>query len=344
MAAMRASVLRPDSDRRQHPRRACRLPVVIVGPDGGHVVCDSVDVSVGGMRVVGDERMPVGPVDVVIDELLALHGEVVEEIFDLPSGRVTARIVFASATPATTAELVALAELPSATPRVRRARNLVAIAGVLGVLAVGGVLVRQASTPSGTAELTTATQPAVTTTVPDDDAPEPIPTSTSTTAAPTPTPTPTSVPAPAAVAPTPRPVADTPPAPAFVTTTETADNAITVTISEDPAQSSGSSFVGPSAGVDRVRVELDFSPEATAAGYPVAVTIENRSDAPITFDGGATAVITATAEDGTAHEVTVTRTDVTELAPGTTVRLDGVLPLEPGRYDLTSEADVTAPR
>jgi hypothetical protein len=132
-------------------------------------------------------------------------------------------------------------------------------------------------------------------------------------------------------------------APAPVTTTETADNSMTVTVSEDPAESSGTSTVGPSEGVDRVRVDLGFSPEATDAGYPVSVTVENRGDDAITFEGGAAATVRATGEDGAVQQVTIARPDVTELAPGQTVRLEGAMPLAPGRYELTTEIDVTAP-
>src|SRR4051812_5576507 len=91
------------SERRRDPRKEYRGVVAVVTHDGSTVECESVDVSVGGIRVVGSERIPLGPGQVIISDLI-LEGEVVEEIIDLVAGTVIARIIFA-VRPAPIAEL-----------------------------------------------------------------------------------------------------------------------------------------------------------------------------------------------------------------------------------------------
>jgi hypothetical protein len=347
----------PSTDRRVLPRRECRLPVAAIASDGSTVPCESADVSIGGMRVVGTERIPLGPIRVVIDDHISLEGTVVEEIFDLATGTVIARIMFERGRGADCDELIDLVnagvvvDATPAAPRTgARARYVLGAAGVIGLLVVSAAVIRD-TTGTGSqvtiADRTTATSVITTLPTPDDD-----PVVVATTVAPAPTPSPTPAPAPvpsqdatptASTVPTtlPAPPAPADPAPTFVTTTETADNSMTVTIAEDPANNHAASTVGPSAGVDDVRVSLYFAPEKTDTGYAVWVSIENRSDGALTFPGGAEAVIRATDERGVAQEITVRRDDVVELAPGATVELAGVLPLDPGTYEITTTLDVT---
>jgi hypothetical protein len=142
---------RPSSaDRRRHPRRAVNLPVVVVAPDGAAVPCESMDVSLGGMRVRGADRLPLGRVRVILDEMLALEGDVIEELIDVSSGQVTARIAFTPGPAALEAELTELASLDAAAvaadgARRARVKAVVAVAGLLGVLVVGGAVLRAGS-------------------------------------------------------------------------------------------------------------------------------------------------------------------------------------------------------
>jgi len=336
-------------DRRRYPRRACRLPVVVVASDGSTIPCESMDVSVGGMRVEGVAPIPLGPARVVVDDMLALEGEVLDDVIDVATGTVTTRICFEAVPAAVTAELAELAALPPATARrVRgpRARAVLAAAAVIGAVTVAGLALGSDLSPE--ALRTEAPERALEAT----DVAPPA-TAPAVVAAPAP-PTPTTGPEPEAPASAashplvPPIVSESPapsPTPAFVTTTESADNVMTVTVSETPGESSAASTVLPSPDVDRVRVLLHFSPHAAEGGYPVSVTIENRGDTPITFGAdGAAARITAMQNGTIVHDVTAVRDDVTEVAPGGTISLDVLIAFAPGTYDLAATSDVTSPQ
>jgi hypothetical protein len=246
---------------------------------------------------------------VIISDQLALEGEVVEEIIDLVAGSVVARIVFATR-PAPIAELLGpgWADTHGDVSHWRGLR-LWAVIGIAALL-IAGLVVRQLVMSND--EVARVDRP-----------------------------TALSVTAPAAGVST----APEPPRSATVTTSERADNTMTVTIAEDPADTSATSTVGPTPGYDRMRVMLQFSPERTDSGYAASVIIENRGDQMVSFDGGADAVLRATRDGAVVEEVTLRRDDIVELAPGERVSLDGVLRLsEPGTYELTTSVDVTTPR
>jgi hypothetical protein len=322
--------------------------VTVIVADGTLVQCEIVDVSIGGARVQGADRIPLGQVQLVVDSTLALEGVVCEEVLDLADGTVTARIVFEEANVASPA-LVALATETSSARTSRMVRVAAATAVVLAVV-VGGALALRAGGDDIASPLTAA-RAADTQTVTDVDepvsttvAPAPVvPTSQSAAATPAPTvdvvqPAPATPPA-ASPSPTPtQPAA----AAAPVTTTEHADNTLRVTVSDDPSQTSAESTVGPSNGVDPVRVQSQFSPEHTAAGYKVAVTIENRSDKAIRFEKGIDALVTVTSDRTVVDQVAFRAPDVVELAPGETAEVAGFIALEPGTYDITVDVDVTS--
>jgi hypothetical protein len=101
------------------------------------------------------------------------------------------------------------------------------------------------------------------------------------------------------------------------------------------------SGVGPSEGVDDLRVQILVTPEADGTVVPVSVTVENRSSNVFTFEDGLVAVVTMTRDDGSTSSVTLSAPSVTEVAPGGVVEASGSLDLgAPGSYDLSALVNV----
>src|SRR5688572_15713737 len=87
-----------EDDRRRLPRRPSNHILVIeMMRDGELIPCDSLDVSIGGMRVRAMEPIPLGTCDIVVfadtEDPLILMGEVVEILESAPEATF-ARIVF----------------------------------------------------------------------------------------------------------------------------------------------------------------------------------------------------------------------------------------------------------
>ena len=318
-----------------------RAAVDVVVPDGDLVPCVLVDLSEGGARVRGHEVIPQGPIQLVLGDRLGLDGLVVDELIDVDSGLVTTRIAF---------EAAPAAEVTAAPPGRRRGRAVLALLGTAAAVALLVIALSNGSDDPGDADPDVGGQPAaarrdVPASRPDADQLVPGPSAEDGAPAPGQIQAPSVDPAPAPTpAPASPPPAASPAAPATVTTQEAADNSLTVTIAEDPAQNSAESSVGPSPGFDRIRVALNIDLEPTPSGYPVELTIENRDDQPLTFDGGLDAVFGARRDGAVVETVTLHRADITELAPGASAKIEGFLALaEPGTYQLFGSIDdVTA--
>lgn len=333
---------RPSSERRRHARQELAQPVDLMVGDGEAVLGQLVDIAPGGARVRLAAPVDARSVRLVIDADLSVDGMIVQQTVDVDACDVLARIVFAPQ--------AALTVAPAPGGRRRRAA-VIALAIALVVVTVALVASRDttdAGAENGAGAVPSLTTRAVPTTA------TPTATSTAMTSAVTVSPAaPTAPPAPAAAPAAPAPAEDaarTPaapaaePAPTTVTASEPADSTIVVTIADDPADNRASSSVGPTTDVDPVRVLLHFTPDATEGGYPTAISIENRGDAPLTFDGGIDAVLTASRDGVEIERVTLHRADITELAPGATVTLEGLLRLAgAGTYEIDGAVDdVTA--
>ena len=334
-------------ERRAHPRHPHRRPLHIQPVDRGLVAVESVDVSIGGMRVRSWSRVPLGACDVVLSaephDRLAVRGTVVEEMLDASTGETTARIVFDSG-------VRDLAEQAARTDReilVARRRGLAVLAaGVVAVVAVAALVLaggdERPADPVTTASRASETDREASLV---DAPPTPAPVVATTVAAPAAAVPPTPEPAPTAVAaadPAPSP----PPAPASTPTaapvhSEPADNAVTVILGTSPEDTAVSSSMGPSPGVDELRVQLHVTPEPNGTALPVAVTIENRGAETLRFPDGLQAVISATRDGAVAGTTTLTAADITEIAPGQLVSLEGMLDFgATGEYDVAAQVDV----
>ena len=325
-------------DRRLHPRRVVCHPVTLVSADGLLTQCESLDVSVGGMKIRSASRIHVGPADVVIsaagDDTLSLHGDVVEEIIDATTGDSTARIVFRQAPAAAIERVVALPDRAAvATRSQRRTLGVLAASLVAGVLVAGGAY---AATRGDDVEVPRTVRTAATASTPTPerspiDAPPHVAASTAPSPAPVAAPpsviaaAPTPAPAPApsaAPAPAPAPAAQPQPAPAPASRVERTDDLTRVVVGETAEDTSVQTTTRPSPEGDEVRMQLTVTPEPDGTTLPVSVRIENRSAETLTFEDGLRVAITADGE----RDATVTlSSDVTELAPGASVTVDGLL-------------------
>ncbi|HYD09752.1 MAG TPA: PilZ domain-containing protein [Acidimicrobiales bacterium] len=344
-------------ERRENVRVAHRS-LVSVAVDGhpGSIRCMTVDVSVGGMRVESDAPLPLGRCAVVLDTV-ALVGEVIGQVIDVDSGLVSNRIAFSAVPPAASHRLAAItapaaagagAAAVAVVPARRTSRRLVAagVAVLVVTLAVAAAMVARGSSPTVPFEVATGRDPAVTTTTTAAPA-SPSGSAPTTVAAPpavVPAPVPTTVAPPvAAVEPAaPAPSTETPaPAAPVAPRAEQADNGVTVHLAEDPAETVVASQVGPSAGVDQVRIQLDVIPEQQGTTLPIAVVIENRGDVPLEFRDGLTTTVAATRAGSTVTEVVLRDAAVTSLAPGARHELLGTIDLgSPGQYALTATTPV----
>lgn len=339
-------------DRRVHPRRTLRHQVTLETPDGPPIACESVDVSIGGMRIRSSSRVPLGRCDVIVsadgDDLLALHGEVVEEIIDASTGEITARIVFLSGPSTALERVVALPDQrnePSTRPR--RSAWVVAAALATGLAIAAGVLASSGDSPRPEATRTDA----VATTPPSEHAPidaqprvpgvaSPTPEPATVTVTPAATTTPDGADAPAPAAAPAAPPTD--PAPSSTARVERADNSVFVELGSSAEETSVTSTMGPSAEGEVVRVQLHVTPEPDGTTLPIAVTIENRGSDTLRFESGFRATVTASQDGAAAATTTLTSEAVTELAPGEVVTVEGLLDFgATGAYDVTAAVDVS---
>ena len=335
-------------ERRRHERRAVSVPVSVQGDDWhGAVTCESLDVSVGGMRLRSREALPDGRCVVVIDSSVALVGVVLESVIDIATGEVLSRVRFAETPPAAKRRLIDLtAEAGAATTARRRRPVLVfaAVAGLAGALGValtvagdGGsgeagkeIALARVSTPTTAlaapdVAVAPTVDPAPASVVESDPAPSVAPQ-----VAP-----PTTVPAPA---PAPAPAA----APAMVTRQETSDHDVRVVVAPEGGQSSAASTVGPSDGVDPVRMQLSVVPEPRGTVFDVMVTVENRTDDVLEL--GDVAVVRASQDGDVVASVALSWGEVRSLAPGERAIVEGAIDLgAPGEYDLDASTEVSAP-
>lgn len=325
------SRIAPGSERRQYPRRACRLPIVIVC-DGvaAPIACETVDLSVGGVRVRAWSRIPIGSCQLSIDppDGLSFAGQVLDETIDMATGAVTARIAFGYAPAAARARLGALTGLVVAAPSKRGRKRVLAISS-LGLLVLAGAVRvgvdadtgtgsdvgAQAAHPGpvvGAQELTTLPESLL---APPTEVTSGAPPSTATSGAPAST----------------------------VTRVEQADSAVRVHLAQDPDDTAVASSVGPSEGFDDVRVHLDVILPQEGTALRVAVVVENRRSERLAFPDGLTGVVTATRDGGVAATATLS-SDVAEVAPGEIVSIEGVIDFgAPGDYDLGVEVETSTP-
>lgn len=100
-------------ERRQDVRRKVRLPVVVeLDAEQRPVECETLDLSLGGARVRASDRLPEGPVVLVLtaqedDALLVAFGDVVEEIAATDGG-IEARLRFHAMRPGAQSRLARL--------------------------------------------------------------------------------------------------------------------------------------------------------------------------------------------------------------------------------------------
>ena len=341
-------------DRRLHPRRAVRHPVELETADGLSIRCESVDVSVGGMKVRSASRIPLGPADVVIsaegDAVLALRGEVVEELLDVSTGEIFARIVFEPAPPAALERVAALPDgVVGAGSGRRRTITVLAASIVAGIVVAGGVFV---ATRDGDDVAVGRTVPAASTAAPTTTIAEPAPVDAPPRVAnPAPTvsdaPVPAPVDSPAPVTrPTPEPAATAPaePAPAApVTRVDRTDDLTRVVLGSSAEDTSVQTTTRPSPEGDEVKMQLTVTPEPDGTTLPVAVRIENRGAETITFPDGLEVTVTAF-RDGAAAAATTLTSGITELAPGASVTVEGLLDFgETGEFTVAASTELSEP-
>jgi hypothetical protein len=358
---MPAPVIVPtEDDRRRHPRQQSHHPLVIeMMRDGELIPCDSLDVSIGGMRVRAMEPVPLGPCDIVVfadtEDPLILMGEVLE-IVESTAEQTIARIVFlpiltdsADAGRGPDAVDHALPAAVADAPVRRRGIILLAAAITAGLVSIVGAHVA-AQPGEPTPEIPAAAVsdlPATAEAVPEASAAvsavaPPVAPVVATTAAPVAAPAPMQPVQRAVAPPDAPPAADPAPAPpAAATHVEHADNLVHVTLGTTAEDTSASSFVGPSEGVDRFRVQLNVTPEPDGTSLPLQVTFENRGDTTVTFADGFHAIITST-RDGVAVATATFVTDITEVAPGEVIAVEQLFDFgSTGEHDLTVDVDVT---
>lgn len=322
-------------ERRRHPRRPSSTALVIETFGGGPAIpCESVDVSIGGMRIRSSAPIPRGGCDIVVfadtDHPLVLLGEVLE-IIEGSLGTTTARVIFlpvlsdsADAGHGPNADDVAVLHEAVATRPVHRRGIVLLAAGIsAGLVALVG---DQRSTTAS------------------DDLPETAPASVLVLQPVSAPRVSASTPAPELTAPAtttaPAPVTAAPPR-AAVSRTERADNLVQVTLGTTADDTAISSFVGPSDGVERVRVQLNVTPEPDGTSLPLEVTLENRGEEALVFPDGFDTTIAATRDGVVVATATFTATGITEVAPGQLVRVGGLFDFgATGDYDLTVEVPV----
>lgn len=338
-----------ESDRRAHPRRALRHPLTLETADGDLIACESVDVSIGGMRIQSSSRVPLGSCEVIVSsdggDVLALQGDVVEEIIDASTGTVTARIVFLPAPDAALERVIALPDLgdkPSV-PAHRRGGLLLAAGLAVGLVIVAGTLVVSRDDDDRVTPAAAVASAPSTEVAPIDAQPHVPGVSPQTVEAPpvisdAPAATPAPIAPPAAESATP----PTEPAPASAARVERADNTVLVELGSSAEETSVTSTMGPSPEGDVVRLQLHVTPEPDGTTLPIALTLENRGTETVTFEGGFRATVTAS-QDGAASAATaLTSETVTEVAPGEVVTVEGVLDFgATGTYDVTAAVEVS---
>lgn len=349
-----------EDDRRAHPRRRVRHPVSLETTGGTSIRCETVDVSVGGMRVRASSQVPLGACDVVIstdgEDILALQGDVVEQLIDVDTGELTARIVFRAAPVTALERVVGLSDLDAvrATPSRRRGMLLLAAGIAAGMVVAAGAIVATRDTGGGddVAPAAAATAAPASEVAPIDAqprvavaSPEVAPGRQVVTNAPASTPAPVAAPSPASddarPAPAPAPAEQTP-TPTSTARVEHADNTVFVELGSSAEDTAVTSTMGPSAEGDHVRMQLHVTPEPDGTTLPVAVTLENRGDETVRFEDGFRATITASQGGAPTATTTLTAGEITEVAPGEVVTVEGVFDFgATGDYDVVVAVDVS---
>jgi len=335
-------------ERRAHPRVAHRAQAeVVAAGEITPIPCETVDISLGGVKITSILPVPVGPCTIRLEDV-EIPGTVLGQIIDVETGLMISRIQFATISDHAHDELVAIttasaepaAAVPAAVAVVGTRRRWIGLAAaaavviavvVVALIARGGSssddtdaasLASESSTESPSASESASEEPEASASEDVEPAATPsatVPSEPTDSVSPSASPAPAPAPAPASSDPAPAPA----PAPALVTRTETADNGVRVELSEDPSQTVVASTVGPSDGVDRVRIQLDVIPSQEGTTLPVAITVENRGDGPLEFPQGLKTTITVTAEDGTTRDVVLQNADITSIAAGQRVELGG---------------------
>lgn len=335
-------------ERRAHPRHPHRRPLAIQPVGRGLIAAESIDVSIGGMRVRSSSRVPLGACDVVLsadaDDRLVVRASVVEEVIDASTGEVTARVVFDAGVRDHAEQIGLSADRETLVAR-RRGLAVVA-AGLVAVVAVGQLVLSDGAGPVAKPDASVASAPVSDREASTTSAAEPAPTVATTVAAPmqsAPPATPATSPATdASVAPTTTGAAPAPTAVQTATRSESADNALSVILGTSPEDTAVSSSMGPSQGVDHVRVQLHVTPEPDGTALPVGVTVENRGTETLRFPDGLQAVISATRDGAVVAATTLTGAAITEVAPGQLVSVEGMLDFgATGEYDVAAQVDVS---
>jgi len=344
----------PRLDRRRHPRERRRVPVILAGVDiNRSYACVTEDISLGGVRLRSAAYTGIRRCRLVIgadDDQVEISAVVLDEVVDLTSGCSILRLAFDE--PGAALDDARSGE--DAWPDARRKRTRAIAAGVTVTLLalLIAVVIATASQPR-TVRLRSAS----------DDRPEtpvastPVATSSPTTSVTEPRTAPTSAPttvpevrgaAPDAPATTTPPPVDAPtvttvtaplvvPAPAV----EAIDHAVQLIVGDD-GDVAAVSTVGPSADVDRIRVELLVTPVPENGSTPVLVRIENRDTVAVSTPGGLVVNVTASRDGAVAASTTLSSTSLSSIDAGETVELSGFLDqLPPGRYDLDARFEVT---
>lgn len=337
-------------ERRSSPRHERRHPIAIQPVGGAMVDAETLDVSIGGMRVRVSSPVPLGACDIFLsgraDDRLVIQGTVVEEVLDASTGEVTARIVFYDGARGVAEQVTARIGRDGRFSR----RRWLAVLGASGIIVVAItaalVLANDGEPTAGPvstavpAPLSEADRGPSTSSAPPETALTVV-----TTAPPTAPPS-TAAPTPSADVPASPPTTGAPPSPtatspATATHSESADNYVSVVLGTTSEDTAVSSFMGPSEGVDRVRMQVHLTPEPDGTALPVAVTVENRGEETLRFPDGLTAFVSATRDGAVAGSTTLTAANITELAPGELVSVEGMLDFgATGEYAVAAQVDV----
>ena len=337
------------TERRAHVRRAGAVPVSVTGEGAAAAVdASTVDVSLGGMRLRATQAISGGRCVVTLEEGASLIGNVVDQEIDLRTGEMIVRLSFIEAPPAARECLTEILRetTPPGAPRRRVALMAAgALAAALAVIVGLGVKRSVDSAPRPSFVESAASVEASRTGVAESSPSVSTDSSTTEAVVPpvVPAPMTTTVRAPA-VAPAAAPPTSAVPAPATTgptMRTENSDHQVQVHLAPQGEHSSASSAVGPSDGVDPVRVQLQVDPEPRGTEMSVWVSVENRSGDTLEMPDGFSAMITASKDGTVVRRVALRRADVVEIAPGETAVIEGAIDLqEPGDYELSASTVV----
>lgn len=172
-----------------------------------------------------------------------------------------------------------------------------------------------------------------------------------TTTVPAPAAVQTTVPAPdpaveppaAVTAPPAAPVTTVAPRPVPVIVVERSTASIELVLAEDPSASSATMVVGPSPGVDRIRLELLADLPSEGARVPVQVEITNDEEFALDFPGPITVTVIGERDGQRVAEALLELPGVTRLAAHSSQRLTGEIELTYGTTTFRAEMPVQEP-